>query len=209
MSNLLQTPIGQLSPVGDYGRKNAQALSGVSGLWDAHFAQALADLTANSAAPDHAGEPNLDGATPAPVDTTPLQNGSPILPFIKNQLGCAVQQTEVNPPRHLPLPIAELDLSLLDAPREPFPAQTLSDQQTQLAVDQRWHRPVVLNTLAELPSSTRVQEPRPLHLPLAELELHLLPKPAEPFEPATLAAQQRQLAYENGCLRPLLNRQAA
>lgn len=46
--------------------------------------------------------------------------------------------------------------------------------------------------------------PEPLHLPIAEFELDLLPKPAEPFSVGDMIAQQRQLNFESGWVRPLV-----
>lgn len=46
--------------------------------------------------------------------------------------------------------------------------------------------------------------PEHLHLPIAEFELDLLDKPAEPFTVADMIAQQRQLNFESGWVRPLV-----
>lgn len=46
--------------------------------------------------------------------------------------------------------------------------------------------------------------PEHLHLPIAEFELDLLDKPAEPFTAADIIAQQRQLNFESGWVRPLV-----
>lgn len=43
MSDTLPIGLTYLSPVGNYGRQNTQALGGVSHLWQDFFAQALAD----------------------------------------------------------------------------------------------------------------------------------------------------------------------
>ncbi|MDM3891961.1 energy transducer TonB [Pseudomonas juntendi] len=50
-------------------------------------------------------------------------------------------------PRPLFLPIAELESDLLPPAAEPFDDATLSKQQTDLAFDLHWARPVVLNNV--------------------------------------------------------------
>ncbi|WP_166360022.1 energy transducer TonB [Pseudomonas akapageensis] len=51
---------------------------------------------------------------------------------------------------------------------------------------------------------TALRPPEPLFLPIAEFEMDLLDKPAPPFEPAEIIAQQRQLDFESGWVRPLV-----
>lgn len=50
-------------------------------------------------------------------------------------------------PRPLFLPIAEFETDLLDPAPEPFDDSTLAKQQTDLAFDLHWARPVVLNNV--------------------------------------------------------------
>ncbi|MGV8917512.1 MAG: energy transducer TonB [Pseudomonas sp.] len=46
--------------------------------------------------------------------------------------------------------------------------------------------------------------PVPLHLPIAEFELDLLPKPAQPFSVSDMIEQQRNLNFDSGWVRPLV-----
>ncbi|MEB0039587.1 MULTISPECIES: energy transducer TonB [unclassified Pseudomonas] len=57
----------------------------------------------------------------------------------------------------------------------------------------------------ELPVNDVQRRPSvPLHLPIAEFELHLLPTPAEPFSVADMIEQQRHLDFDSGWVRPLV-----
>ncbi|MDY7559313.1 energy transducer TonB [Pseudomonas sp. 10B1] len=57
----------------------------------------------------------------------------------------------------------------------------------------------------ELPvDDVQRRPPVPLHLPIAEFELHLLPKPAQPFSVADMIEQQRHLNFDSGWVRPLV-----
>lgn len=57
----------------------------------------------------------------------------------------------------------------------------------------------------ELPVADVPRRPSvPLHLPIAEFELHLLPEPAEPFSISDMIEQQRHLDFDSGWVRPLV-----
>ena len=50
-------------------------------------------------------------------------------------------------PRPLHLPIAELEMNLLDPAPEPFDDASIAKQQNDLEFDIHWARPVVLNNV--------------------------------------------------------------
>jgi hypothetical protein len=57
----------------------------------------------------------------------------------------------------------------------------------------------------ELPVADVQRKPSvPLFLPIAEFELHLLPKLAEPFSISDMIEQQRHLDFDSGWVRPLV-----
>lgn len=62
----------------------------------------------------------------------------------------------------------------------------------------------MLNAGQPIPAPGPAPEPRPLHLPIAEFELDLLDKPAEPFPPQELIEQQRAMDFDIGWARPLI-----
>ncbi|ROL65283.1 energy transducer TonB [Pseudomonas protegens] len=197
MSDIQRTSIGYISPHGDYGLRNSQALSGVSHLWQDFFAQALAEQQGEGA--------NVEGRPAVAVDgpVEPL-GGSDVLTQIVNQRHCDVQDTEIRPPEPLFLPIAEFEMDLLDKPAPPFPTEEIVAQQRQQDFESGWVRPIVLNAGQPLPDPGPAPEPRPLHLPIAEFELDLLDKPAEPFPEQELIEQQRQMDFDIGWARPLI-----
>lgn len=197
MSDIQRTSIGYISPHGDYGLRNSQALSGVSHLWQDFFAQALAEQQGEGANVERLPAVAVDG----PVE--PL-GGSDVLTQIVNQRHCDVQDTEIRPPEPLFLPIAEFEMELLDKPAPPFPAEEIVAQQRQQDFESGWVRPIVLNAGQPLPPPGPAPEPRPLHLPIAEFELDLLDKPAEPFPAQELIEQQRQMDFDIGWARPLI-----
>lgn len=197
MSDIQRTSIGYISRHGDYGLRNSQALSGVSHLWQDFFAQALAEQQGEGASVDGLPAVAIDG----PVEPV---GGTDVLTQIVNQRHCDVQDTEIRPPEPLFLPIAEFEMELLDKPAPPFPPEEIVAQQRQQDFESGWVRPIVLNAGQLLPAPGPAPEPRPLHLPIAEFELDLLDKPAEPFPPQELIEQQRQMDFDIGWARPLI-----
>ncbi|MHC8340770.1 energy transducer TonB [Pseudomonas sp. HLT2-19-2] len=198
MSDIQRTSIGYISPHGDFGLRNSQALSGVSHLWQDFFAQALADQSGD-VVPASLNFPPVD--LDSPVEPTV---GSELLAHIISQRECDVKETEVRPPEPLFLPIAEFDMDLADKPFPPFPAQEIVDQQKQQDFESGWVRPIVLTAGQPLPTPGTAPQPRPLHLPIAEFELDLLDKPFPPFSPEALVEQQKQLDFDNGWARRIV-----
>ncbi|NWA03155.1 energy transducer TonB [Pseudomonas gingeri] len=196
MSDIQRTSIGYLSPVGDYGLRNSQALSGVSHLWQDFFARAMAEQVGD--APKQASvELPVDG----PVEPTA---GAEMLAQIVDQRHCDVTDTPVRPPEPLFLPIAEFELDLLKKPAPPYPDDEIVAQQQQQDFESGWVRPIVLTAGQPLPDPGTGPQPRPLHLPIAEFELDLLEKPAVPFDEQTLAQQQKAMDYDLLWARPLV-----
>ncbi|WP_039967723.1 hypothetical protein [Pseudomonas chlororaphis] len=198
MSDIRSLSIGVISPHGDYGLKNSQALSGVSHLWQDFFAQALAEQRGD-------GTKVTDDNSLVAVDgPTEPHGGSDLLTQIVTQRHCDVQDTEIRPPEPLFLPIAELELDLLDKPFPPFPPEEIVAQQRQQDFESGWVRPIVLNAGQPLPEPSPAPQPRPLHLPIAEFEMDLLDKPFPPFPPEELIEQQKQFDFDTGWARPLI-----
>jgi len=197
MSDILPTSIGYISPVGDYGLHNSQALGGVSHLWQDFFAQALAEQVGEMAIVE-------PGQAPAPVveDAEPT-GGSEMLAHIHSQRLCDVRDTEVKPPEPLFLPIAEFETELLDKAPEPFPADEIVAQQKHLQFDNEWVRPVVMNVGQAIAEPGPGPQPRHLHLPIAEFEWELADKYV-PYAPEQLAEQQKQLDIDLSWARPVV-----
>lgn len=198
MSGIQRTSIGYISPHGDFGLRNSQALSGVSHLWQDFFAQALADQSGD-VVPASLNFPPVD--LDSPVEPTV---GSELLAHIISQRECDVKETEVRPPEPLFLPIAEFEMDLADKPFPPFPPEEIVAQQKQQDFESGWVRPIVLTAGQPLPEPVAAPQPRPLHLPIAEFELDLLDKPFPPFSPQELVEQQKQLDFDNGWARPIV-----
>ncbi|WP_339522006.1 energy transducer TonB [Pseudomonas sp. EL_65y_Pfl2_R96] len=198
MSDIQRTSIGYISPHGDFGLRNSQALSGVSHLWQDFFAQALADQSGD-VVPESLNFPPVD--IDSPVEPTV---GSELLAHIVSQRECNVTETPVRPPEPLFLPIAEFEMDLADKPFPPFPAEEIVAQQQQQDFESGWVRPIVLTAGQPLPEPGTAPQPRPLHLPIAEFELDLLDKPFPPFSPEELVEQQKQLDFDNGWARPIV-----
>jgi len=198
MSGIQRTSIGYISPHGDFGLRNSQALSGVSHLWQDFFAQALADQSGD-VVPASLNFPPVD--LDSPVEPTV---GSELLAHIISQRECDVKETEVRPPEPLFLPIAEFEMDLADKPAPPFPPEEIVAQQKQQDFESGWVRPIVLTAGQPLPEPGAAPQPRPLHLPIAEFELDLLDKPFPPFSPQELVEQQKQLDFDNGWARPIV-----
>ena len=198
MSDILQLNSGYLSPVGDYSRHNTQALGGVSHLWQDFFAQALAEQQAEGT--------DATTLTSAPVDATTGEpvGGSQTLAQINSQRDCDVQDSEIIPPEPLFLPIAEFEPELLEKPAPPFSAAELIEQQRQLDISNSWVRPIVLSAGQPTPEPGPAPQARPLHLPIAEFEMDLLDKAAEPFDEHTLIEQQKHLDFDLRWARPVV-----
>ncbi|NWB89725.1 energy transducer TonB [Pseudomonas agarici] len=196
MSDFQRTSIGYLSPVGDYGLRNSQALSGVSHLWQDFFVRAMAEQVGD--APEQAA---VDLPVDGPVEPTA---GAKMLAQIVDQRHCDVTETPIRPPEPLFLPIAEFALDLLKKPAPPYPDDEIVAQQHQQDFDNGWVRPLVLSAGQPLPNPGVAPRPRPLHLPIAEFELDLLEKPPVPFDEQTLARQQQAMDYDLLWARPLV-----
>ena len=145
MSGIQRTSIGYISPHGDFGLRNSQALSGVSHLWQDFFAQALADQSGD-VVPASLNFPPVD--LDSPVEPTV---GSELLAHIISQRECDVKETEVRPPEPLFLPIAEFEMDLADKPFPPFPPEEIVAQQKQQDFESGWVRPIVLTAGQPLP----------------------------------------------------------
>lgn len=199
MSEIIpSTFVGFISPHGDYGLRNSQALSGVSHLWQDFFARALAEQQGSATNTIKPLEPvDIEG----PLEPTA---GADLLSHILTQRECDVQDTEIRPPEPLFLPIAEFEVELLDKPAPPYPDDEIVAQQQQQNFDSGWVRPLVLNAGQPIPEPGPAPQPRPLLLPIAEFELELLDKPAPAFAAEELAEQQKQLNYDIGWARPLI-----
>ncbi|WP_409264427.1 energy transducer TonB [Pseudomonas sp. KCJK9000] len=198
MTDTLPIGLTYLSPVGNYGRQNTQALGGVSHLWQDFFARAMAD--------QQALEP--DSVIQA-MEQCDKQTGEPIgaakaLALIQTQCACPVQETVVAPPEPLFLPKAELEANLLEPAPEPFTVAEMIQQQRQLDISNNWLRPIVMSQGHPPAEPGPAPSPRPLHLPIAELERDLLDPAPEPFDEATLAKQQNELEFDMHWARPVV-----
>lgn len=198
MSDTLPLGLTYLSPVGNYGRQNTQALGGVSHLWQDFFARAMAEQQ----------EPEVDSFSQALVQYD-QQSGEPIggakaLALIETQRALPVQDTIVAPPEPLFLPKAELEAKLLPPAPEPFSALELIEQQRQLDISNSWLRPVVMSQGHPADEPGPAPATRPLFLPIAELERNLLDPAPEPFDEATLAKQQNDLEFDTHWARPVV-----
>ena len=198
MSDIHSTSIGFIAPIGDFGRHNSQITGSVNHLWRDFYAQALAEQGATQDAPTTGSEPL------AVDDNVEPQGGSEVLGTIVTQRQCEVEDTELQPPEALFLPIAEFELDLLPPPATPWPPEEIIEQQRQQDFTTTWVRPIVMALGHPLPDPGPAPEPRPLHLPIAEFELDLLDKPAEPYDPLTLIEQQRAMDFDMGWARPLI-----
>lgn len=198
MTDILQLSSGYLSPVGDYGRHNTQALGGVSHLWQDFFARALAEQQAEGTQADSVVAEQFDKATGEPL------GASRVLAQIHTQRLCNVQDTEIAPPEPLFLPIAEFEPELLEKLAPPFSDVELIEQQRQLDISNTWVRPVVMNQGHPLPEPGPGPAPKTLYLPIAEFEMELLDKAPEPFDEPTLVAQQSALDFDTRWARPVV-----
>ncbi|MHC2145378.1 energy transducer TonB [Pseudomonas sp. 210_17 TE3656] len=198
MTDILQLSSGYLSPVGDYGRHNTQALGGVSHLWQDFFARALAEQQAEGTQADSVVAEQFDKATGEPL------GASRVLAQIHTQRLCNVQDTEIAPPEPLFLPIAEFEPELLEKLAPPFSDVELIEQQRQLDISNTWVRPVVMNQGHPLPEPGPGPAPKALYLPIAEFEMELLDKAPEPFDEPTLVAQQSALDFDTRWARPVV-----
>ncbi|WP_422417456.1 energy transducer TonB [Pseudomonas sp. GZD-222] len=198
MTDILQLSSGYLSPVGDYGRHNTQALGGVSHLWQDFFARALAEQQREGTEADTVAIEQFDKTTGEPL------GGSQVLAQIHTQRLCNVQDTELAPPEPLFLPIAEFEPELLEKLAPPFSDVELIEQQRQLDISNTWVRPVVMSQGHPLPEPGPGPAPKALYLPIAEFEMDLLDKAPEPFDEPTLVAQQSALDFDTRWARPVV-----
>ncbi|WP_313431204.1 energy transducer TonB [Pseudomonas sp.] len=198
MTDTLPIGLTYLSPVGNYGRQNTQALGGVSHLWQDFFARAMAEQQAEE--PDSVSQAMVqyDQASGEPI------GGAKALALIETQRTCPVQDTIVAPPEPLFLPKAELQANLLAPAPEPFSAAEMIQQQRQLDLSNSWLRPVVMSQGHPLPEPGPGPSPRPLHLPIAEFEVNLLDPAPEPYDEATMAKQQHDLEFDMHWARPVV-----
>jgi hypothetical protein len=65
-------------------------------------------------------------------------------------------------------------------------------------------RPIVLTAGQPVPQAGPAPQPRALHLPIAEFELHLLDKPFPPFSAEELMEQQQRFDFDTGWARPIV-----
>ncbi|MBM3109387.1 energy transducer TonB [Pseudomonas arcuscaelestis] len=198
MTDILQLSSGYLSPVGDYGRHNTQALGGVSHLWQDFFARALAEQQAEVEPETALAIEQFDKATGEPL------GGSQLLAHIHTQRQCNVLDTEIAPPEPLFLPIAEFEPELLVKLAPPFDDVELIEQQRQLDISNTWVRPVVMSQGQPIPEPGPGPLPKSLFLPIAEFEMDLLDKAPEPFDEPTLVAQQSALDFDTRWARPVV-----
>ncbi|WP_300635009.1 energy transducer TonB [Pseudomonas sp.] len=198
MSDILPLTIGVLPTHNHYGLRNTQALAGVSHVWQDFFARALAEqLGATPGA--------LAATAPAPKDpAVEPSEGADLLAQILTQRECDVKDTVIAPPEPLFLPIAEFETELLPPAAAPFPDEELIAQQRQQSFESGWVRPLVLNACQPVVEPGPAPQPRPLHLPIAEFELDLLPPAATPFTEQDLAEQQKALDFDYHWARPLI-----
>ncbi|HDS1736154.1 energy transducer TonB [Pseudomonas sp. BP8] len=198
MSDTLPIGLTYLSPVGNYGRQNTQALGGVSHLWQDFFARAMADQQGQEEDTFSQALVQYDQDSGEPI------GGARALALIDAQRACPVKETQVVPPEPLFLPKAELEANLLEPAPEPFSAAELIEQQRNLDLNNSWLRPVVMSHGQPLPAPGAAPSPRPLHLPIAEFEMSLLDPAAEPFDDSTLAQQQNDLEFDTHWARPVV-----
>ncbi|NIF19514.1 energy transducer TonB [Pantoea sp. Cy-639] len=198
MSDTLPIGLTYLSPVGNYGRQNTQALGGVSHLWQDFFARAMAEQQGDDVDSFSQALAQYDKESGEPV------GGAKALSLIDAQRALPVQDTEVSPPEPLFLPKAELEANLLEPAPEPFNTAELIEQQRQLDLSNSWLRPVVMSQGHPLPEPAPGPAPRALYLPIAEFETELLDPAPEPFDDATLAQQQNDLEFDTHWARPVV-----
>ncbi|WP_263264102.1 energy transducer TonB [Pseudomonas sp. RIT-PI-S] len=200
MTDLISPPVGYVSPVGNFSRRNTQTLGGVSQLWQDFFASAL-----NA----HGGVEEGAEAPVALLPNTVTSEGEPVaatqwLEQVNEQRDCDIADQVVEPPKPLFLPIAELDTNLLPPAAKPYPPEEVQAQQYELDLDTGWHRPLVLNNGQPIPTPGPAPKPRALYLPIAEFETDLLPPPNEPYDDQTLIYQQREFDFDSGWARPIV-----
>lgn len=198
MSDTLPIGLTYLSPVGNYGRQNTQALGGVSHLWQDFFARAMAEQQEEPVDSVSQSFVQYDQSSGEPI------GGARALALIDAQRACPVHDTIVAPPEPLFLPKAELEANLLPPAPEPFSAVELIEQQRQLDISNSWLRPVVMSQGHPIAEPGPGPAPRSLFLPIAEFETNLLDPAPEPFDDATLAKQQNDLEFDIHWARPVV-----
>ncbi len=198
MSDIQQSSIGYLTHAGDFTLRNSRALGSVTQIWSDAFARVMAEQSSETPA-----EP-----LPQSVALTNVATGEPVagaqtLSKIVEQRTCPVEDMPRVPAVPLFLPIAEFELDLLPPPNEPFSMGEMIAQQRNLEFDSQWVRPTVLHAHDDVTPGT-AEQPRPLHLPIAELEWDLADKPALPLDDSTVIAQQRAMDFDNVWARPVV-----
>jgi hypothetical protein len=199
MSDLITPPVGFLSPVGNFSRRNTQTLGGVSKLWQDFFASALTADAQSEVVAEAAFElPNVVSPEGEPLAA------SQWLDQVQEQRGCEIADRVIAPPRALFLPIAEFDTDLLPPAATPYLPEEIQAHQYELDLDTGWRRPLVMANGKPLPEPGPAPRPRRLQLPIAEFEMDLLPPPNEPFDEPTLIWQQREFDFDIGWARPIV-----
>lgn len=200
MTDLISPPVGYLSPVGNFSRRNTQTLGGVSHLWQDFFSSALK-------AQGHA--PDGDTASAFLLEASAAGEGeataaSQWLEQVHEQRGCDIAEQVVEPPKPLFLPIAEFETDLLPPAAVPYPPEDMQAHQYELDLDTGWRRPLVMANGKPLPEPGPAPKPRALYLPIAEFETDLLPPPNVPFDEHTVIHQQREFDFDTGWARPIV-----
>ena len=117
MSETLPIGLTYLSPVGNYGRQNTQALGGVSHLWQDFFARALAEQQGAESDPvSQAIAQQIDKDSGEPL------GGVRTLAQIHVQRSCDVHDSEIKPPEPLFSSTLRLWLKVLAVARSMWPS---------------------------------------------------------------------------------------
>lgn len=201
MSDFLSAPVGYVSPVGNYSRRNVQTLGESSTLWQDFFARAQAERRGDIGADAPQVAFTLAEATTA--EGEPI-GGSVVLEDINLQRNLPITDRQLAPPEPLFLPKAEFDTRLLPPAATPYPAQELAHQQYELQFDEAWARPVVMNYGKPAPTPGPGPSPRSLYLPIAEFDSSLLPPPNTPYPTEDMAQQQYELQFDEAWARPVV-----
>jgi hypothetical protein len=204
MTDLISPPVGYVSPVGNFSRRNTQTLGGVSQLWQDFFATALKAQDGT----EESTEGGLAAAVMHPQPAT-ASDGEPVaasrwLAQVNEQRACDINDQVLDPPKALFLPIAEFETDLLPPAAQPFPPEAVLAQQLELDLDTGWRRPKVLSTSQLATELGPAPKPRALYLPIAEFDTDLLPPPNVPFDEQTLIYQQHELDFDTGWTRPIV-----
>lgn len=202
MTDLISPPVGYLSPVGNYSRRNTQTLGGVSHLWQDFFASALKAEGEAGEVVDSEGAP-----LPLPVPASAESQGAAATEWlgqVHEQRECEIADNVIEPPKPLFLPIAEFETDLLPPANTPYPPEDVQAMQYELDLDMGWRRPLVMANGKAVPEPGPAPKPRALYLPIAEFETDLLPPPNVPFDEQTVIHQQREFDFDTGWARPIV-----